>query len=41
VFGNVTSGIDVVKAISKVKTGANDRPVTPVVIKKVTIERVK
>jgi peptidyl-prolyl cis-trans isomerase A (cyclophilin A) len=41
VFGHVVSGMDVVKAIGKVKTGANDRPVTPVVIKKVSIERVK
>ena len=41
VFGNVVSGMDIVKSISKVKTGAGDRPVTPVVIKKVTIERVK
>ena len=41
VFGKVVSGMDVVKAISKVKTSAGDRPVTPVVIKKLTIERVK
>jgi peptidyl-prolyl cis-trans isomerase A (cyclophilin A) len=41
VFGQVVSGIEVVKAIGKVKTGAGDRPVTPVVIKKVSIERVK
>ena len=41
VFGHVVSGMDVVKAIGKVKTGAGDRPVTPVVIKKATIERVK
>jgi peptidyl-prolyl cis-trans isomerase A (cyclophilin A) len=41
VFGQVVSGLDVVLAIGKVKTGAGDRPVTPVVIKKVSIERVK
>ena len=41
VFGKVTSGMEVVRAISKAKTSAGDRPVTPVVIKKVTIERVK
>jgi len=41
VFGQVVSGLDVVLAIGKVKTGAQDRPVTPVTIKKVTIERVK
>ena len=43
VFGQVISGIDVVKAIGKVRTSGppNDRPLTPVTIKKVTIERVK
>jgi cyclophilin family peptidyl-prolyl cis-trans isomerase len=41
VFGQVTSGLDVVLAIGKVKTGPNDRPVVPVVIKTVKIERVK
>ena len=41
VFGQVTTGLDVVLAIGKVRTGAGDRPVTPVTIKKVTIERVK
>jgi cyclophilin family peptidyl-prolyl cis-trans isomerase len=41
VFGHITDGIDVVKTISKVKTGAQDRPLTPVVIRKITIERVK
>ncbi|HLQ78702.1 MAG TPA: peptidylprolyl isomerase [Terriglobia bacterium] len=41
VFGQVTTGLDVILAIGKVRTGANDRPVTPVTIKKVTIERVK
>lgn len=41
VFGQVVSGMDVVKAIGKVKTGAQDRPITPVTIKKITIERVK
>jgi hypothetical protein len=29
-----------VKKIGKVKTGPNDRPVTPVIMKTVTIERV-
>lgn len=41
VFGQVVTGMYVVKAIGKVKTGAGDKPVTPVTIKKVTIERVK
>ena len=38
VFGKVTKGMDVVYKIGKVKTSANDRPVEPVVIKKITIE---
>jgi peptidyl-prolyl cis-trans isomerase A (cyclophilin A) len=40
IFGEVVDGLDVVKKIGKVKTGANDRPLTPVVMKTVTIERV-
>jgi peptidyl-prolyl cis-trans isomerase A (cyclophilin A) len=40
VFGAVTSGLDVVEKIGLVKTDRSDRPVTPVTIKKVTIERV-
>jgi peptidyl-prolyl cis-trans isomerase A (cyclophilin A) len=39
VFGAVVSGMDVVKQIGKVPTDKNDRPVTPVVMNKVTIER--
>lgn len=38
VFGKVIEGMDVVKAIGKVKTGAQDKPVEAVVIKKITIE---
>lgn len=38
VFGRVVKGLDVVYSISKVKTGQYDRPVEPVVIKKITIE---
>lgn len=41
VFGKVVEGMDTVRAIGKVKTGANDRPTVPVVIKKVTIEEKK
>lgn len=41
VFGEVVEGMDVVKKIGKVKTGANDRPVKPVVMQAVKIERVK
>lgn len=38
VFGKVVEGMDVVNAIGKVKTGAQDRPVEPVIMNKVTIE---
>jgi peptidyl-prolyl cis-trans isomerase A (cyclophilin A) len=41
VFGQVVDGLDVVLAIGKVPTDPNDRPRTPVVINKVTIQRVK
>lgn len=37
IFGHVVSGQDVVDAIGKTKTGPNDRPVTPVVMKSVTV----
>jgi peptidyl-prolyl cis-trans isomerase A (cyclophilin A) len=39
VFGAVVSGMDVVQKIGKVATDKNDRPTTPVVMNKVTIER--
>jgi peptidyl-prolyl cis-trans isomerase A (cyclophilin A) len=39
VFGVVVEGLDVVKQIGQVKTDRSDRPVTPVEMKKVTIER--
>jgi peptidyl-prolyl cis-trans isomerase A (cyclophilin A) len=39
VFGEVIEGMDVVYDISKVRTGAQDRPVEPVVIKHLKIER--
>jgi len=39
VFGAVVDGVDVVEKIGQVKTDRNDRPVTPVVMKKITIER--
>jgi peptidyl-prolyl cis-trans isomerase A (cyclophilin A) len=38
VFGEVVEGMDVVNAISKVKTAPGDRPVEPVVIETVTIQ---
>ncbi len=37
IFGRVTEGMEVVKAIGKMKTGSMDRPVVPVVINKITI----
>lgn len=37
VFGKVTSGQDVVKQIEGTKTDGNDRPTTPVEVKKVTV----
>ncbi|MEK7064205.1 MAG: peptidylprolyl isomerase [Patescibacteria group bacterium] len=39
IFGKVISGQDVVDKIVNVKTGANDRPETPVVLQSVLIER--
>jgi cyclophilin family peptidyl-prolyl cis-trans isomerase len=39
VFGAVTSGLDVVTKIGTVATDRNDRPTTPIVMNKVTIER--
>jgi peptidyl-prolyl cis-trans isomerase A (cyclophilin A) len=39
VFGAVIDGLDVVEKIGKTKTDGQDRPVTPVVMNKVTIER--
>ncbi len=40
IFGEVVEGMDVVRKIGHVKTGAGDRPVTPVVITHLTIERI-
>jgi peptidyl-prolyl cis-trans isomerase A (cyclophilin A) len=40
VFGEVVEGLDVVQKIGAVATGRQDRPVTPVVMNKVTIDRV-
>ena len=39
VFGEVVDGMDVVKKIGAVPTGRQDRPVNPVTIKTITIER--
>ncbi|HEY3382657.1 MAG TPA: peptidylprolyl isomerase [Vicinamibacterales bacterium] len=40
IFGEVVEGMDVIKKIGSVKTGVNDKPVTPVIMKTVTIEKV-
>jgi peptidyl-prolyl cis-trans isomerase B (cyclophilin B) len=37
-FGKVTEGMDVVDAIASVRTGMNDKPMSPQVIKKVTAD---
>ncbi|HUP53185.1 MAG TPA: peptidylprolyl isomerase [Longimicrobiales bacterium] len=37
IFGKVTAGLDVVKAIGKLQTGPGDRPVKDVVMEKVTV----
>jgi cyclophilin family peptidyl-prolyl cis-trans isomerase len=39
IFGKVVEGTDVVMNINNVKTGANDKPVTPVKLISVTIKR--
>ncbi len=41
IFGKVIKGMDVVFAVSKVRTGPNDKPVEPVVIDSITIEKRK
>ncbi len=38
IFGRVLEGIEVVNKIANVHTGRMDRPVEPVIMKKVTIE---
>lgn len=38
VFGRVIEGMDIVSAIEKTKTDADDRPVTPVRMNKVSVE---
>jgi peptidyl-prolyl cis-trans isomerase A (cyclophilin A) len=40
IFGETVSGLDVVSKIANVPTGENNRPLEPVVIKKITIQRV-
>ena len=38
IFGEVTAGLDVVDAINAVATGANDRPLQPIVIKTISAQ---
>jgi len=40
VFGEVVDGMEVVEKIGRTPTDGRDRPVTPVVMEKITIERV-
>ncbi|TAK14969.1 MAG: peptidylprolyl isomerase [Acidobacteria bacterium] len=39
VFGKVIDGLDVIKAIGTTKTDSQDKPLTPIVMNKVTIEQ--
>ena len=39
IFGEVTEGIEIVRAIGKIKTGAQDRPAREIVVKSVTISK--
>lgn len=41
VFGQVVEGLDVIRIIGRTPTDAQDRPKTPVVMQKVTIQRVE
>jgi hypothetical protein len=40
VFGEVVEGLDVVKKIARVERDPKDKPLKPVVIKKLTIKRI-
>ena len=40
IFGEVVAGMDIVRRIGRVATGANDRPFADVTIEKVTVQRV-
>lgn len=39
IFGKVVEGLDIVEALGKVQTGTGDRPVTPVMMTKVYMEK--
>jgi cyclophilin family peptidyl-prolyl cis-trans isomerase len=38
VFGKISAGADVIQKISSTPTNANDRPLTPVQVKKITVQ---
>jgi cyclophilin family peptidyl-prolyl cis-trans isomerase len=38
VFGKVIAGMDVIMAINNTKTARGDRPVVPIMVKKVTVQ---
>ena len=40
IFGEVIEGMDVIRKMGSVRTGPGDRPVTPIVMKAVAIERI-
>jgi peptidyl-prolyl cis-trans isomerase A (cyclophilin A) len=40
IFGEVVEGMDIVRKIGTTKTGLEDRPLTPVVVEHVTIQRI-
>jgi len=39
IFGEVIEGTDVVDAITRLKTGSQDRPVEDVIVESVTVDR--
>ena len=39
IFGQVSEGMEIVRKIGKAKTGSQDRPVTPITLQSVKIER--
>ena len=39
VFGEVVEGLDIIQKIGSTQTGVNDRPVKPIAVESVTIER--
>ena len=41
IFGEVIEGADVVDAISRLKTGSQDRPAEDVIVESVTVDRVE